>query len=400
MNLNFILPLIFFALLMGSPVPGFLVLALIGIWTALAKWYRPHQTDYWHWTKNDFLIATCFMSIVLFKILSVLWSSQPILALTNAGWHLYFIFWPFVFLGLSRFKITQVQIDNAVAAGLVFVALWRGIYALTQMPIFDPGPAGIGLLAQLAMTMGAWNLLALTRKNNTRKIWRGLQAIALPSTFIIIILSTRRQELIGFFIIFTGILIYRLRDFLTPLRAILFILILFVTLGVLIAIRWEKFAIGFNEILYYLKQGNDEYIIQTSWGARLEMWRIGWIAFLDNPWLGLSASVRPLGLQIYGAPQAELFQHRHFHQHLLQILVEGGIFGLTIFLATLSYTINEMIIKPFKQNTEIALLSIALLASYVMEGLVSAPLVYDKPNALLVITSAWLWLEIRKSKIF
>jgi O-antigen ligase len=301
-------------------------------------------------------------------------------------------------LGLSRFRTSQSQIDNAVAGGLVFVALWRGIYALTGLPVFDPGSAGIGLLAQLAMTMGAWNLLALTRKDSTRKIWRALQAAALPSTFIIIILSTRRQELLGFFLIFSGIIIYRLRNYLTPWRSTFIIFILFVILISLIAVRWEKFAIGLNEIFYYFQQGNDEYVINTSWGARLEMWRIGWIAFIDNPWFGLSASVRPSGLQIYGAPPAELFGHRHFHQHILQVLVEGGVFGMAVFLAALGYTINEMIVKPFKQNPEVSLLSIALLASYIMEGLASAPLVYDKPNALLVITSAWLWLQIRKSE--
>ena len=399
MNFQVILPLIFFALLMGSPVPGFLILALIGIWTSVSTWREPLREGYWLWSQKDVLIALSFMSIVIFKIITALWSTEPILALANAGWHLYFIFWPLVFLGLNRFKTSQAQIDKAIAAGLVFVALWRGIYAATGLPVFDPGSAGIGLLAQLAMTMGAWNLLALTRKDNTTKFWRFIQAIALPSTFIIIILTTRRQELLGFFLIFSGILTYRLRHFYTFGRAISAVLILTVILAILITIRWEKFATGFNEIFYYFTKGNDEYVVRTSWGARLEMWRIGLHAFLDNPIIGLSASVRPLGLQNYGAPPAEFFQHRHFHQHIIQVLVEGGIIGLLLFLITTLYTIKEMIVKPFQNNPEIALLSAALLASYIMEGLVSAPLVYDKPNALLVITSAWIWLQIRRYNI-
>jgi O-antigen ligase len=167
-------------------------------------------------------------------------------------------------------------------------------------------------------------------------------------------------------------------------------------LALLIAIRWKKFSLGFQEIQHYLDHGHSN-IQNSSWGARMEMWRVGWSAFWNNPWLGMSASVRPSDLQIYGAPPSELFGHRHFHQQFLQILAEGGLLGLAVFTLSLGYSVYAMVIQPFKKMPEIALISMALLMSYFMEGLVSAALVYDKPNALLVVASAWVWVQVRNS---
>jgi O-antigen ligase len=396
--LNSLPSLFFFAALMGSPLPGFFAFFFIGIWASWRAWRHPLEPGHWNWSAQDGWIALSFMSIVLFKLLSVLWSDQPRLALTNAGWHLYFLFWPLVLLGVDRCKTTQQQIDKAIATGLIFVALWRGMHALTGLDMLHPGSAGVGLLAQLAMIMGSWNLLALTRNDNTPPRWRTVQAIALIGTLIILVVSTRRQELFEFIFLCTGILAYRYRNYCTPWRAVLGILLMLALLALLVGIRWEKFTVGFQEIQDYIDHGTQNIEV-SSWGARLEMWRVGWAAFCDNPWLGLSASARPSGLQIYGAPALEVFGHRHFHQQFLQTLVEGGLLGLAVLLLSLGYSIREMIIKPFKTQPEISLLAAALLGSYFMEGLVSAALVYDKPNAVLVITSSWLWVQIRRSQV-
>jgi hypothetical protein len=72
--------------------------------------------------------------------------------------------------------------------------------------------------------------------------------------------------------------------------------------------------------------------------------------------------------------------------------------GLLLLVTTLVYSTREMIIKPFRLQPETALLAAALLGSYVMEGLASATLIYDKPNALLVVMSAWVWIQLRKTR--
>jgi O-antigen ligase len=396
--LNTLLVLFFFAALMGSPVVGVLVFTGVGAAAAWKAWRTPERPGHWTWQANDRWLALCFMSVFLFKVLSLAWSPQPALALGNAAWHLAFLFWPLVLLGLNRCTTSQNQLDTANAAGLIFMALWRLSFEATGWAAISPGNANLGILAQLTMTLGAWNLLALTRPETTDKPVRALHTLALLSTLVILFLSTRRLELLGFMALSAGIVAFRLRSYYTPMRAVGGVVVLLGILAILVAIRWDKFALGFAQIQGYMTHGaNTPDFEINSWGLRLEMWRVGWAAFCDHPWLGISASARPSDLQMYGAPHAEAFGHRHFHMHLMQTVVEGGLLGLLLLLTTLVYSTREMIIKPFHTQPETALLAATLLGSYALEGLASATLIYDKPNALLVVMSAWVWVLLRKN---
>jgi O-antigen ligase len=398
--LNLLPVLFFFAVLMGSPVVGVLAFTLLGLVAAWQASRHPEHASHWTWQTSDRWLALSFMSVFIFKVITTAWSSHPALALGNAAWHLAFLLWPLVLLGLNRCQTTQEQIDQANAAGLVFVAAWRLAFDTTGWSPIDPGNANLGILAQLTMTMGAWNLLALTRPSQTRRTQRTLQALGLLGTLTILILSTRRLELLGFIALSAGILGYRLRRHYTPWRAIGGAVVVLGLLALLVAIRWDKFALGIAQIQGYMVHGaNTPNFEINSWGLRLEMWRVGWAAFCDHPWLGISASARPSDLQMYGAPPAEAFGHRHFHMHLMQTVVEGGLLGLLLLVTTLAYSTREMIIKPFRSQPETALLAAALLSSYVMEGLASATLIYDKPNALLVVMSAWVWIQLRRQRL-
>ena len=134
----------------------------------------------------------------------------------------------------------------------------------------------------------------------------------------------------------------------------------------------------------------------TSWGARLEMWRTGLSAFAEHPWLGISAQARPSAMQAWGAPPPEVFGHRHFHSHLIQTLVEGGLLGLLVLLAALTISIQLLIKRSWQKQNEVSLLGLALLMAYAIEGCFSAALFYDKTNTYLIVASAWLWLRVRK----
>ena len=83
----------------------------------------------------------------------------------------------------------------------------------------------------------------------------------------------------------------------------------------------------------------------------------------------------------------------------MQTLVEGGLLGLMVLVLTLAYSIRALILKPWKRQHETALLGAALLAAYVAEGTASATLHYDKANALLVVMSCWVWLQVRSDRL-
>jgi len=390
--------LFFFAVLMGSPVPGFLVFMLIGIAHAWQSWRQPHSANAFQWTRQDTWLALCFMSIPLFKLLTLLWSADAKLALGNVAWHLYFLFWPLVLMGLSQCQSTQTTVDRALALGLIATAIWRSAFQITEWPWLNPGTVNLGILAQLIMTVGAWNMLALTRSNpGSSSGWRGIHALALIATVVLLVLTTRRLELLGFALIAATMLAWRARSSLTPLRLLVGSVVFLGLLALLVYLRWDKFALGFEQIAQYRVHGaQTENFTVNSWGIRLELWRVSLAAFLDHPWLGLGASARPFDMQAWGAPPAELFNHRHFHSHLMQTLVEGGLLGMGVLLLTLGYSTWAMIVRPWKTRPEVALLGAALLAAYVMEGTASATLQYDKANALLVVMSCWIWLQIKK----
>lgn len=387
-------PLFFFAALLGSPVLGFLVFMALGLHHAWQSWRQPASPQAFQWTRQDSWIALSFMSIFLFKLLTLLWSPKPELALGNAIWHLYFLFWPLVLLGLARCQCRQADIDKGLALGLIATAVISVYWVVFTGDSSNGRLGNVGITAQLTMVLGGWNLLALTRPG-TAKRDQALYSAALLATGVVLLLTTRRLELLGFAVLSFGIVLCRLWHKLTAAR-LLVLLLLGLALGAaFFALRWEKFAQGFDEVgRYFDSRAQGVPYVDSSWGARLEMWRLGITGFLDHPLLGLSASARAYDMP--GAPPVDIFGHRHFHSHLLQTLVEGGLLGLAVFAAALWYSTRTLIVRAWANQREAALLSASLLAAYALEGAASAALVYDKPNALLVVASAWCWLEIRR----
>lgn len=391
-------PLFFFAVLMGSPVPGFLVFMLLGGWHAWQSWRQPQGAHAFHWTREDTWLALCFMSIPLFKALSVLWSQAPLLAWKNAFQHSYFLFWPLVLVSLQRCRAPQILVDRATALGLLAYTVFAIGMQVRGTPISEMGGArqNPGIVAQIAMVAGTWNLLALTRPGFMSRHWRALLGLAYLGTHVVLVLTTRRLELLGFAALSAAVLAYRFRQHFTGLRALLALLAFTALLALLVYLRWDKFALGFEQIAQYRIHGaNTPGFTSNSWGIRLELWRVGLAAFMDHPWLGIGASARPFSMQAWGAPPPELFGHKHFHSHLIQTLVEGGLLGLLVVALSLVYSTWRLIVAPFKTHTEAALLAAAVLGAYALEGLASAALHYDKANALLVVTSAWVWLQLR-----
>lgn len=394
--LKWLPPLFFFGVLMGSPAIGLLAFGLLGAVHGWYGWRHPDATDAFQWTRCDTWLVLSFVSIPLFKALSAVWSSAPLLALENALWHSHFLFLPLVLLGLHRCASEYRWIERGLALGLIAYGIYATVVHFSGETILDPRRQNVGVLAQLAMALGGWNLLMLTRPTPTPIFWRVVHTLALIGTVVALLSSTRRLELLGFVVLATCITLWRLRSHLTWTRLIMLAMLIVMAAGLLVYARREKFMLGLQELQTYATHYTlDVSVKLTSWGARLEMWRTGWSAFTDHPWLGLGAEARPSTMQPWGAPPAELFGHRHFHSHLIQTLVEGGLLGLLVALSGLWVSIKKLIIHTWQQQHEWSLLGLSLLLAYAIEGSFSAALFYDKPNSFLVIAIAWLWLQIR-----
>ena len=392
-------PLFFFAVLMGSPVVGFIVFTLIGVVHAWQSWRQPLAAGAFQWTQQDTWLALTFASIPLFKALTMLWSSAPWLALQNAFWHAYYLFWPLILIGVKRCQDQRETTESGIGWGLICFGLYAVGIELSGDSLHSPGiRANVGILAQLVMATGAWCFAILTRPDQSRST-RVLHLMATIAAFVVLVFTTRRLELLGLLTLTGLISLYRLRERLNVLRTASLVVAFLIALAVLIYFRLEKFEQGFTELRQFIfEREKHPDIIYTSWGARLEMWRTAWAAFLDHPWLGISASARPFTMEAWGGPNDMAgFGHRHFHSHLVQTMVEGGVLGLGVMVAGLYGSIRLLIVQAWAQQRELALLGLCLLGAYAIEGLASATLQYDKANAYLVISTAWLWTHIRSN---
>ena len=404
--LKFLPPLYFLGVILipGSTELGALVLALLGL-VVLLRLRAPAAVGLrsFQWQSVDSRLSLAFASVFLFKFLSVLWADQPRLALSNALWHLHFLLWPLVLLGLHRCAAAQKDVERAVATGLVLVAAWFCVFKLSGerlLPFEDAGSSNLGVLAQMALFLGTWNMLALTRAGVSLRSADGvLKLLAFVAAWVVMIASTRRLELLGLLAMTAGVSVYRLRSRLTVGRLLLVALGVLALAGLMVYVRWEKFATGFAELVNYFElRGQDPQVVLSSWGARLEMYRVGWLGFMDHPWLGMSAGARPYLMQMYGAPGEDVFGHRHFHSEILQTLVEGGVVWFVLLGLAVVYAVRQMVIKPWGHARELALMALGLLAAYAIEGVFSAALIYGEANGVFVVASAWVWLQLRQSR--
>ena len=137
---------------------------------------------------------------------------------------------------------------------------------------------------------------------------------------------------------------------------------------------------GVND-LKQLAQGNSN----SSWGIRVELWKLALQAFLERPYFGWglppidnvlsSGFLLPDGIPNVG----------HFHNDLLESIVMGGAVGLCSFLAT--------IIVLFRQAFK-DLSMLALLATMVTIGLFERYW-FDQQTLFLFCC---LWVMFYKSK--
>jgi O-antigen ligase len=399
-KIQYLLPGVYFGFILLLPLlseVGVLVFALIGLFALVRS--RSDTLESVSWQRSDTLISLCIASVFIFKLLSALWSDTPYLAVRNALWHTHLLLWPLVAMGLSRCKPQTSDIEKSMAWGLIATAVWYLLSILWSSqdptrPYFEAGTTGYQQLGQLTLVLGAMNFLTLTRPQLSAPRW--LFALAMVASIIVVHATSRRIEMAALAVIILVVMTYRLGHRLSKFQVISILTVAGVIMLAVASLRSSLYTQAVHEATQFMAlRQNDINVTQTSIGGRLEMYRLAFLALCEKPWLGWGAGIRPHQLAQFGAPAPEIFTHRHFHSEYLQTLVEGGLVWALLLSAALAYLAQQWLFKPTPSQREVALLAAAVMLAYALEGLFSSALVYGPSNGLLVLSTAWIWCQLR-----
>jgi O-antigen ligase len=147
----------------------------------------------------------------------------------------------------------------------------------------------------------------------------------------------------------------------------------------------------------YFKNGNTE----TSSGARLEMWRIGFMIFPQHPWLGWGKQgYMNKKEQLIEAGQASpiIREHTHLHNEYLDALVKRGLPGLAsvllLYLAPLLLFVREMK-RAGPKARPYAVAGMLLVICYLGFGLTQAFLTHNNGVTMFAFLLAVFWTSLR-----
>lgn len=170
------------------------------------------------------------------------------------------------------------------------------------------------------------------------------------------------------------------------------VLALVLVLGFLIAAGLEVPLISsrFEEVRSDWAMVRSEGNYNTSLGIRLAIWELGFDMWKEAPWLGHG---RRFAAEEMGQRLAEIYNiHRsftHFHNFLLQALVQNGIIGLVSLLALLGYGFRIAIGTIMSTNDSErrfgAALMLIVLVTYVGSGMTNIMFGHDILDAVFMI---------------
>jgi O-Antigen ligase len=353
------------------------------------------------WQQQDSWMALCFASVFIFKLVSSLWSASSSLGLNNAMWHVHFVAWPLVVLAMLFCK---PKLNHALAALSISLTI-TGVWMLGAMLIGKHGyyplifKINVGVLAELVLVCASLLLVALMTATTAKsKNLAVLYLFGVLGAFVILYSTGRRTEWIAFFIVLGSLVVWHLRGSMTVVRTLLAIFVFVLLIALLFYLRQDRLLQAYREFVqYFAAPATNAASLETSVGARLEMYRLGLTAFWHNPLLGMGSGVRPYLLQAYGGLDELRFPHRHFHSEFLQVLVEGGLVWASALTAAIVYWFKKAVFATWRKNPMLALLAAYLSISLMLAGSVSAGLIYGPANATLIMFSALIWVGIRQS---
>ena len=171
-------------------------------------------------------------------------------------------------------------------------------------------------------------------------------------------------------------------------------------------------SILFAQIIFHLLSSSDDFVLREKKTLfytfdRIDLWRYGYIIFLENPYFGKGPggfavaayndfyAEKSYGDLLIGDP----FTHNHPHNFIIQFMVEWGIVGtmlIFILLTSLGVKSLKYFFKFKKNHLLISGLSVISLTSH---GLVDGALYHATFTFYFVLSLSILCSEISKKKI-
>ncbi len=395
--------IIFFPLVYGLPEIMLLLMAIFGLYYA--------KKDGYFFSKNNFRAAIAvekylifvplfFSSVFFLKFSSVIWADNNIVAIHNAFNHIHFLFWPALIPFFRRVDLSLERVEKIIAVLLFILMAWylgaKFFFPLSEdATCFKAGGHNCGLFGQTIAFFIIWVFLIITRPGVEHHL-RIFYISSWMAGWIAFVGTMRRAELLVIITTMIVILIVRIKNIVH--KGVLIFAIAFACIFSIgsVYLMKDRFGLIQSEVSMYMSGGEQRILaVNTSVGARLEMYRVAIEAIGDRPLLGWGAGIKPRHLAAYATVKEQPLQFSNFHNQLLQPLLEVGLLGGLLILGMVIYLLRETIFKPYYfSGGEISLIFFALWSVYILKGFFGVTIGYGHVNALFVFYSAWLWSKL------
>jgi O-antigen ligase len=348
------------------------------------------------------LVPIGFASVFCIKLLSATWALDSKHAVDNAFNSIHFLLWPALVLFFRKANVSVRQTEPWVAASMIVLMIWylgaRLFFPLSvDAQCFKAGAHNCGLLGQTMAFMLLWLFIAVTRPGleKTDKVYF---FSALVAGWLAFLGTLRRTEMLGLLLGMSVVLLWRYKQNFSLKKLMVVCGVCAVFLLLVWPVMKPRFAIVTQEVVLYMEGGSSRVqALNTSVGARLEMYRIAVMAIQDRPWLGWGAGLKPVHVPQFATDPSNPYGFSNFHQQYLQVILEVGVLGATLALVLLLYLCRRMVIIPWQQgNRELGAILAALFFTYAWKALANGALLYSVTNSVFVFFSALIWAELTK----
>ena len=299
-----------------------------------------------------------------------------------------------VFLMLRRVNLSTHCLYAGIIFGTIgagFIAIYQGLF-LGIMPtygfVFHISFGDICILLGF-MSLSAWPIVKNTRFKKTG-LFLVLAAFSLGITASI--LSTARGSWIAAPILF----LILINKYISSALFRVGMSVIFVSICIGLYVGNDYIYNRANLVASEIKAYYEHDSATTSVGARLEMWKVGWIMFKEKPWTGIGkGNYYKVSGDLINAGKMQAGAHYdHAHSDYITLLAESGIPGF-LSLLLLYGTGWYYFARVFKQqntiqNNTLATTGQLLIAGYATFSLTQTNLNHQVTTFFLALMIATL----------